>query len=136
MFNKRLLISTVVVFVFVFFYEFLFHGILLQAEYLQLPNIMRNEDETNALFHFLVLGLLLMAYIFCVVFEHGYENKGLVEGARFGLLLGLLLSAPSLIFFAVMQLPGSLIVKWIVGGLIEFVLAGTILAATYSKIKA
>ena len=135
MFNKRLLICTLVVFVFMFFYEFGFHGILLQADYEQLPNIMRTEADAQSLFHFLVLGLLLMSYIICVVFERGYENRGLAEGARFGLLIGLLLSGPSLIFYAVMQFPGDLVLKWFAGGLLELVLAGMVLATAYGKLK-
>ena len=135
MFTKKLLISTLVVFLFMFFYEFGFHGFLLVEDYRQLPNIMRSDADAQALFHFLVLGLLLMAYVFCLVFERGYENKGLAEGARYGLLIGVLLSAPSLIFFAVMQFPGDLVVKWIVGGLVELVLAGMILTTVYSRQK-
>ena len=83
MFTKKLLISTLVVFLFMFFYEFGFHGFLLVEDYRQLPNIMRSDADAQALFHFLVLGLLLMAYVFCLVFERGYENKGLAEGARY-----------------------------------------------------
>lgn len=136
MFNKRLLICTLVVFVFMFFYEFGFHAIFLSSDYEKLPAIMRPDADMQSLFHFLVLGLLLMSYIICVVFERGYENKGLAEGVRFGLLVGLLLSGPSLIFYAVMQFPGDLVVKWIVGGLLEMVLAGMLLATTYGKLKA
>ena len=135
MINKRLAICTLVVFVFMFFYEFGFHGILLQADYEQLPNIMRADDDAQSLFHFLLLGLLLMSYMICVIFERGYENKGLAEGARFGLLLGLLLSGPSLVFYAVMQFPGDLVVKWFAGGLVELVLAGMVLATAYGQIK-
>ena len=136
MFNKRLLICTLVVFVFMFFYEFVFHGVLLHADYELLPSIMRSEEASQGLIHFLILGLLVMSWALCVIFERGYENKGLVEGARFGLLLGILMSAPSLIFFAVMQFPGDLIVKWIIGGLLELVVAGMLLATVYGKIKA
>ena len=135
MFNKRLLICTLVVFVFMFFYEFGFHGILLHDDYEQFPNIMRAEADAQSLFHFMVLGLLLMSYILCVVFERGYENKGTAEGARFGFLIGLLLSGPSLIFYAVMQFPGDLVVKWFAGGLLELVLVGVLLASVYEKIK-
>ena len=136
MFNKRLLICTLVVFVFMFFYEFVFHGVLLRADYEPLTAIMRSEEASQGLMHFLILGLLVMSWVLCVIFERGYENKGLAEGARFGLILGILMSAPSLIFFAVMQFPGDLIVKWIIGGLLELVVAGMLLATVYGKIKA
>ena len=136
MFNQRLLICTLAVFVFMFFYEFGFHGFLLQADYEQLPNIMRTEADAQGLFQFLVLGLLLMSYILCLVFERGYENRGLAEGVRFGLLIGLLMSGPSLIFYAVMQFPGDLVVKWFAGGLLEMILAGMVLATVYGKLKA
>ena len=50
-------------------------------------------------------------------------------------LLGLLLSGPSLVFYAVMQFPGDLVVKWFAGGLLELVLAGMVLATAYDQIK-
>ncbi|MDQ6989444.1 MAG: hypothetical protein Q9M19_06135, partial [Mariprofundaceae bacterium] len=56
---------------------------------------------------------------------------GLQGGACFGLMVGLLMAAPHLITYAVQPIPASLIGTWIVGGLLEAVLAGVIVASIY-----
>ena len=55
-------------------------------------------------------------------------EERLAVGARYGLLVGLLMSSTSLIFYAVMPLPLNLVLAWIGGGIVEIVLAGVVLA--------
>ena len=77
---------------------------------------------------------VFMAYLLAVIFSKGYEGKGMGEGVRFGLYLGLLMAIPwAYGTYAVMDIPYSLALQWFVYGVIEFVVAGVILAAVFGK---
>ncbi len=129
---QRFAIGSVVVFVFIAVYEWIFHGILLHDMYMQTVSLWRSEAEMQSNFHWLVLGQLFLAVMFCFIFTKGYENKGLAEGLRYGVLIGLLVFiGRNLIMYAVQPLPAKLVIMWIVGGIIEMAIAGLILAAIY-----
>ncbi len=128
---KRFGLSCLAVFAFVFFYEWIFHGVILKETYRQTASLWRPESDMESYFIWLTLGQLLFSVLFCVIFLRGYKNEGLAEGARYGLLIGLIFNAPNLIFYAVQPLPGMLVVEWCVGGTLEIAIAGVILAAVY-----
>lgn len=128
---KRFVIACGAVFIFIFVYEWLFHGVLLRELYAQMPTLWRAQAEMRGYFHWLVIGQLWLAVLFCLIFVKGYENKGLAEGVRYGLLIGLLFIGPDMIFYAVQPLPAKLIVDWSIGGLLEMIIGGAIVAAIY-----
>ena len=128
---QRLAIGSVVVFLFIAVYEWIFHGILLHDMYLQTASLWRSEAEMQSNFHWLVLGQLFLAVMFCFIFTKGYEDKGLAEGLRYGILIGLLFVGNNLIMYAVQPFPAKLVIIWTVGGIIEAAIAGLILAAIY-----
>ncbi|MEE8513733.1 MAG: hypothetical protein V3S73_03305 [Gammaproteobacteria bacterium] len=128
---KRFLIACVVVFIFIFAYEWLFHGVLLRDLYAETPTLWRGQANMQGYLHWLHIGQLWFAVLFCLIFVKGYENKGLGEGIRYGLLIGLLFIGPNLIIYAVQPLPAILVVAWSIGGLIEMIIAGLIAAALY-----
>ncbi len=131
--TKRFVLAGLAVFVFIFFYEWVLHGMILKNLYIASPNLWRTEAEMERYFLWLVLGQFLVAIIFAYIFLKGYENRGVAEGARYGFLIGLLFGAPTLIMYAVQPLQPILVVAWIVGGIVEYVLAGVILAAIYRR---
>ncbi|MCI0400230.1 MAG: hypothetical protein L0Y67_05145 [Gammaproteobacteria bacterium] len=131
---KRFVIACGAVFIFIFVYEWLFHGVLLRELYAQMPTLWRAEAEMHGYFHWLVIGQLWLAVLFCLIFVKGYENKGLAEGVRYGLLIGLLFIGPDMIFYAVQPLPAKLIVDWSIGGLLEMIIGGVIVAAIYRPV--
>ena len=74
------------------------------------------------------VGLLL----FCYIFTLGYEGKGVMEGVRYGTLMGLLISIPSSIdHYVIYPLTGELAVIWFVAGVVGFIIAGAVFAAIY-----
>ena len=130
--TKRLILACVVVFVFVFGFEWVFHGVLLQETYAQTASLWRPESEMQQHFAWLVLGQLLLSVMFCVIYavRHG-ANGGVGQGIGYGVLVALLLTSPTLISYAVQPLPISLIGSWVVGRIIQLVIAGAILGAVY-----
>ena len=53
--TKRYVLGSIAVFVFMFFFEFLYHGMALESLYAQVPEMLRPEEEFKGLFHWLVL---------------------------------------------------------------------------------
>ncbi|HCU25762.1 MAG TPA: hypothetical protein DF383_12160 [Deltaproteobacteria bacterium] len=82
-------------------------------------------------FYLMALAQALFALIFCYIFTKGYQNRGIPEGLRYGFLIALLFIPANLIFYVVQPLPRALIIAWCIGGSVEIILAGGILAALY-----
>lgn len=127
--TKRYLIASLAVFAFIFIYEWVFHGMLLKPIYEQTSHLWRPPEECVT--WAMLGGQLIFPFILARIFLKGYENKGLAEGARFGLLIGLLFVPGNLIFYAVQPLPLNLVLYWSVGGIIEMTGCGLILAALF-----
>jgi hypothetical protein len=128
----RYLIGSLVVFVFIFLIEYVFHGILLSGWYEQQMQLLRPEAEANAYFIWMILGYLILSFGFCFVFLKGYENKGCGEGIRYGLYVGIaFIVSTNLINYAVIPYPGKWIVAWNIGYPIIMMLAGMIFAMIY-----
>ena len=128
---KRFIPACIVVFIFIFFFEWLFHGVILAGIYAWTPALWRTEQEMFGLFQWLVIGQILFSVMISFIFVKGYENRGIGEGVRYGIIMGLLFTAPSLIMYAVAPYPKRLVASWIVGGFVEMIIAGIILAAIY-----
>ena len=127
--NSRYLIASLVAFVYFFVAEYVFHGAILSGTYELIGSQMMREAPVFVWFFpaYLVLGFVLT-----YVFVRGYENKGLGEGLRFGIIMGILIGTPNaLIRYAVEPWPGDLIVTWIVGTIIEYLIGGVLIAAVY-----
>ena len=133
--NPRYIIASLAVWVFMFGYEWLLHGVILEPFYLETPDLWRTCAAMGNHFHWLVLGQMIFAFLFSYIFTKGYENRGIAEGARYGWWIGLLLAAPNLIMYAVQPLPALLVMGWSVGGLIEGTLGGMVLAAIYRPVR-
>lgn len=129
--SKRLLIHSVVVFLAFSLYGFVVHGILLEDTYAQQPGLWRSEAETEALMHWIFIAYALMAVVFAMMFAKGYEDRGLGEGLRFGLLTGVLIGAVNLIFYAVQPSTLGMALVLFAADVGMTVVAGLALAAVY-----
>ncbi|MFQ5995503.1 MAG: hypothetical protein ACE5K1_10455, partial [Acidiferrobacterales bacterium] len=58
---KRFTIGAAVVFIYVFFYEWLFHGVLLEDMYAETANLWRSPEEREGNFRWLLLGQFIFA---------------------------------------------------------------------------
>lgn len=128
---KRYFLASLAVFVFIFIFESVFHGNFLQDFYAQSPDLWRAKEDYQ--FPFMLLAQVMFPLVFTFIFTKGYENKGVGEGIRFGMLIGLLFVPTNLIFYAVQPLPFALVVLWSIGGLIEMMVAGAIAATVYRR---
>ena len=125
--TKRLLLTIVAVFVGLFATDFLVHQIWLAADYGASKELWRPEADMKKFFGFLVLGQLLIAITFVVIWSKGFPATSSFCGTCFyGLFMGLFGQATTLIWYAVQPLPGTIAVKWFIAGLAQGVLMGAI----------
>ena len=128
----RYLIGSLVVFVYLFLIEWVFHSFIMGSYYEQSIELLRSEETGSSYFFWMIAGFLILAFGFCYIFLKGYENKGICEGMRFGLYVGITFSvSTSLINYAVFPYPGSWVIGWVIGETIILVLAGAIMAILY-----
>ena len=133
--KKRFWWSWLAVFAFIFLFEWVFHGTFLKGWYESTASMWRSESEMMSKSYWMIAGQVWLAGVFCWIFLKGYENKGLWEGVRYGLWVALLMTAPWVIMYSVAPYPGMLTWWWIVGGVVEFVVAGGILASVYKPAR-
>ena len=128
----RYVLGSIVVFAFFLIIEWIFHGIIMTGWYKESLELHRADAYTGGFLFWMLLGFLILAFGYCFVFTKGYENKGIAEGFRFGLYVGLTFSvSASLIEYSVFPFPAKWIIGWIIGYLIIMILAGIIFAAIY-----
>ena len=134
--TKRLGLASLAVFAVIFILEGLIHGVLLADLYQQTSSIWRPQAEIQRLMWLMWLGYLILAPIFVFIYIKGYEaNKGGVgQGVRYGLIIGILLSAPeSLGWYTVLPIPGTLAFYWFVAFWVENIAAGTAVGLIYKQ---
>jgi len=131
--TKRVFAAGVVVFVYTFLYEFVMHTFVLRGMYAGHEHILRQQDQSSFVYVLLMLlGFLLVSFGFAYIFAKGYENKGLCEGIRFGLLIAVVFAVSNaLVEFSVFPIPDSWLISWIIGYLVQWIVAGLIVAAVY-----
>jgi len=129
--TKRFLLASIVAFIFVFIYEFAFHGMLLKGLYEQTAHLWRLEGEHKM--QFILLSQLGFALMMGFIFTLKYEGKGIGEGVRFGLLMGLLVGAIELGTYCYMPIPLALTLAWVAGAILKGVGTGIVLSLVYRK---
>lgn len=131
--NKRYWLATLVFFVVAMGTDFLLHGILLNADYAQLPSIMRSEADSQQHFPLMLLAHIFIACTFVWIYQRGWEDKAwLSQGLRFGVVIAFLTVIPTyMIYYVVQPLPEMLVVKQIIFDLIRTAGLGVVVSWMY-----
>lgn len=110
---------------------FLVHATLLHAEYMQLPNIYRSDEESMNYFHWMLLAHLMMGFALTWIYRQGIQVGGstLKQGLRFGIAIACLISIPTyLIYLAVLKIPNELAMKQIIFDVPAIIFLGLLVA--------
>jgi hypothetical protein len=129
--TKRFIISSILVFIFVFAFDFVVHGILLKDAYGQTAHLWRPEAEMKM--PFMVMSQVSFSLVIAFLFTRNYEGKGIGEGLRFGLLIGLLIGALQLGTYCYMPIPLCLTLFWVAAETVRGLGAGIVLALSYKN---
>lgn len=128
---QRYVISALVTFVFVALYEFLVHGYLLMDIYTQTKELWRPQEESNMIFMF--ASQLGFAAVAAYIFTLHYEDKGIGEGVRFGLYIGMLIGAIDIGTYSYLPIPMVLMLSWVLASLLKGLGSGVVLSLVYTR---
>lgn len=132
---KKYLYASGAAFIFIFMFDWLFHGIILKDMYQQTASLWRPHDQMMVFFPFITLSQILFSFLFGFIFIKGLENKGITEGLRYGLLIALLSSTHLIEMYASQPIPASIIIAWILGVVVKYSWAGMVIAAIYKPVR-
>jgi hypothetical protein len=130
---KNFAVASIAAFVFIFIFDFLFHGFYLKNTYEEIANLWPPEEAMKRYMVWLTLGQIVISIGFVALFTKAFKRGGLAEGAIFGFLVAIIFIGNLLIWYAVSPYPTSLLINLIVSTLIELVLAGIIVAFIYKS---
>ena len=128
---KKFTFATIAVFVFIVVFGILFHGFYMRNLYEQTASLWRTQEAMEAYQYWIYLGQFIFAIGFVALFTKAFKRGGLAEGIVYGLLLAVIFIGNLLIWYAVAPYSTSLLINWIVGTVIELILAGIIVAFIY-----
>jgi len=130
---KKFFIAFVAAFGFLFLFGFLWYAILMHGAHQEVPALFRTESEFKEHFLWLVLGHIVMAFFLTLLCVRFVPAGGAGPCALLGLLVALVYEGPHLITFAVQPITTKILCGWIVGSLIQFIVAGATIGAVYKS---
>jgi hypothetical protein len=127
---KKLLLAAPAVLVTFMALDFVIHNLILSADYEANMELWR-PDMMDKMWIMYVTGIIF-SLLFVYVFAKGFEGKGIMEGLRFGVIMWLLFSVLGVLGqYMVYPVPEGLVIKWILFSLVEFLIAGIVVALIY-----
>ena len=130
----RFVASVIFAFVFIFLFNWVYHGVLLMDTYAATADLWRPMPKDGAMTtycYFAMVSQFLTAFMLTYIFTCHYEGKGVGEGVRYGLYMGLLLAAIDLGKYAYMPVDFPLVASWMLGSLLTGLGTGAIVAMIY-----
>ncbi len=131
---KRLILTFVVIYIAGVGIDYLIHEKLLDEAYESTKTVWRPEAEMNSMVWIMWVIRAITCFFFVFFFAKGYEGRGILEGLRFGLYMGLLMSIPMAYgsYFA-LPIPYSLALQWFLYGLGSWIVLGFLAALLYRR---
>jgi len=131
---KRWLFASLAVLFVIAALDMVINSVLLTGLYQQTASVWRTPEEMQRMMWLFLLGYLIFAPFFTLIYAKGHEpaKSGLGQGLRYGLYMGVLLSAlPNLVWYTVLPIPGVLAFYWFLGGMVESIAAGVAAGLIY-----
>ncbi|MBI1807813.1 MAG: hypothetical protein HYR76_12260 [Ignavibacteria bacterium] len=132
--NKKLWVGFIAVYVAMVVTNMVIHMGLLSATYHspEVMKLMRPESDGTMYIYFITSAIV--SFFFTLIFSKGYEGKGMGEGVRYGLYVGLLMATPMAYdSYASYPLPYSLALQWFIYGVVQYIILGIVIAMVYGK---
>lgn len=134
---KKLLICFVVVYVVSQILSYLIHAVWLAPTYASLSEVWRPEAEMLSKQWIMFVTAAVWAFFFCYIFARGYEGKGIGEGVRYGVVIGLFYAIPQAYdAYVVYPIPYYLALYWFLSGLVVSIICGIVVALLYKPAAA
>lgn len=133
---KRVAMAAVAAWVVYLGVSYLVHGVLLRDIYMQYVGVMRPESQANAILPINFVVALLGFFAFAYAYAKGYEGgNGLQEGARYGVLIAIMLCAFALVWeYMVWPMGRRLYAAWLIDCVVEFTIYGMLVGFIYRPV--
>ncbi len=128
---KRFILAFAAAYIFLFLWGWLLNGVFLKDVYAETPSLWRSQNEMMSLFHWIIIGQVLVVFAFVMIYASGFAGGGVIAGIKLGFLLEIAAIGMRLGFYAVQPIPGKLILYGSIGGLVEMVIVGAMVGAIY-----
>jgi hypothetical protein len=114
-------------------YGFVVYGMLLNGQFSRYPAVFRPADTITGMMPIMAAGGLLAMFALAYMYAKGYEGgSGVMEGLRFGLLLGIFAVGYIAVGdYVVLNIGRKLALSMAAAGLVEFSLVGLAIGAVY-----
>lgn len=133
MFSKRIMVSTLAVFITMMVFGFVVFGVLLGDFYAANQGDLAVRPEGEVLMGWLAVAELIMSYTFVLIWSHDAQDKGVNEGIRFGFFMGLFWASVEIMNYAFMPMQMNVMIIGFILDLVMFMLAGAVLSVVWKK---
>lgn len=133
MLNKRSLFAVIATFIVIFVFDMIFHGNILMGIYQDTASLWRTPEEMQQYFSWSVFNQLLLATVAVWIFQAHYEQKGMMEGVRFGIYIGTLMGVLQFSIYPYMPIPLNLAIAWLIGAIVQGVCIGATIAVMLKR---
>ena len=131
---KRFIIGGFVIFIIFQILDFLIHNILLMPLYASMSNIWRPDMMSKM--WIMYISSFIFSFIMMYLFIKGYEARGLMEGIRFGLIIGFMTNGTGAFYqYAVYPITFNLALQWFIFGVLECAIVGAAAALIYKPLE-
>ncbi len=128
--SKSFWITAVVLYLVGWGLNYLVHDMWLMDTYRAMEDVFRAEDELKR--GIFPITAAVWTILFVYIFSRGYEGKGIMEGVRFGAIMGLFYVVPHVYEqYAVYPITYSLTLKWFISGFVISIIYGVIASLLY-----
>ncbi len=128
--TKKWAIAALGVFIVDQLLDYIIHGVILMGTYEATASLWRPDMESKM--YIMWITGAVFAILFVYFYAKGYEGRGIIEGVRYGLWMGLFLAIPMAYnTYATISIPYSLAFQWFIYGVIQIVICGVVAAALY-----
>lgn len=113
--------------------DFIIHGFLLGDSFRSISNIGR--PDIMSYMWIMYLGSFIFSFLMMFIFIKGFEDRGIMEGVRFGILFGTVTAGMSALYlFIIFPVPLVLSIQWFGYQLVKFIIAGIAAGAIYKPL--
>ena len=137
--TKRFIICFIVIFVILEITNYLVHGIILGPTYADdaVNFLYRSSEEMMSKMWIMYIMDLIWSFFFVLIFVKGYENKGILEGLRYGLYIGIFyVMVQSYNSYVIYPIPYLLAFLSFVYGIIQVLILGVVASLIYKPKEA
>lgn len=130
--TKKFWMAFVAVFVAAEILSYIVYGLILGPPFKAVQNVWR-ADADSLMWIYPVI-TLVGSFFFTFIFTKGYEGKGIMEGIRYGLYIGIWLSIGMAYgTYAMVAIPYGLTLEWFLLGIASNVVLGIVVSLVYGS---